>query len=166
MSSGPKIVKLNTLVIYETPMGFYNYASDFAKWANRAHAEKSKFFSPVPYYLYCRSIELVLKAFLLAKGLTKRQLKDRKLGHNLIALLDRAKKLDLEKIIIINPEWESQLNKANEYYNNKDFEYFNIGIGYHGLPSLNILNEVSKNLLISLKQICLDAADAHPITET
>ena len=155
-------VIINTVVVYETPIGFHNYASDFATWANRSRTEKSQFFSPVPYYLYCRSIELVIKAFLLAKGMTKKQLKTRKFGHDLTALLIEAKKLGLEDIVVIESEWEIELSKANDYYFKKDFEYFNVTFGYHGLPSLAALNELSEKLLKSLKRICQDAADSPP----
>lgn len=160
------IVKVNTVVVYETPIGFHNYASDFADWANRARIEKSKYFSPVPYYLYCRSIELVLKSFLLAKGMTKKQLKARKLGHDLIALLAKAREMGLEDIVVIGSDEEVELSKANEYYCKKDFEYFNVGFGYYSLPSLSILNELSERLLMSLKQICIDAADSPPTLVT
>ena len=160
------IVKVNTVVVYETPIGFHNYASDFAVWANRSRGEKTQFFSPVPYYLYCRSIELVIKAFLLAKGITKKQLKARKLGHDLTALLTEARKMGLEDIVVIDPEWEAELSKANDYYFKKDFEYFNVAFGYYSLPSLVVLNELSEVLLKSLKRVCIDAADSPPKNAT
>ncbi len=156
-------IKIQTVVAYVTPIGFHQYASDFATWAERAHAHGSKFFSPVPYYLYCRSLELVLKAFLLAKGVSKKQLKARSLGHDLTALLTKAKKLGLEEIVTIKPRWDAELSKANEYYSKKDFEYFNVGFAYYGLPSLSVLQEFSDQLLQSLKRLCLDAADAPSI---
>lgn len=160
MPSAPKVIKVEPVVVYVTPIGFHQYASDFAAWANRAHADKSPNFSPVPYYLYCRSIELVLKAFLLAKGITKKQLKTRSLGHNLTALLTKARQLGLEDIVVVKSQWETELSRANDYYSKKDFEYFNVAFGYYGLPSLAVLQEFSGQLLNSLKRVCLDAADA------
>ena len=108
--------------------------------------------------LYCRSIELALKAFLLAKGLTKKELKSRKLGHDLVALSGKAKKMGLDDYLVVNREWEINLSNANDYYYKKDFEYFNVAFQYYGLPSLDELNEYSKGLLKSIRQVCIDAA--------
>ena len=158
-----QIVKVQQVVAYVSPIGFHQYAADFVKWADRASAEPSQFFSPVPYYLYCHSIELSLKAFLLARGITKKKLKDRRYGHDLIALLNKAKQLGLEDIVPIRPEWESELSKANDYYFHKEFEYFNVGFFANGLPLLVDLRELSQVLIKSLKRVCLDAADAPGI---
>jgi hypothetical protein len=46
-------------------------------------------YSPVPYFLYCRSLELVLKAYLLARGVSKGNLN--KFGHDLLKLVEEAR---------------------------------------------------------------------------
>jgi hypothetical protein len=62
------VIKVEPLKIKITPYGFYKYATDYFfatdKWTT---AVKDAGYSPVPYFLYCRTIELGLKAFLLAK---------------------------------------------------------------------------------------------------
>ncbi len=50
-----------------TPVGYAVYAEQFLK-AAQSIPKDDKQFTPVPYYLYCRALELILKAFLLAKG--------------------------------------------------------------------------------------------------
>ena len=153
------------VVSYETPIGFHHYASDFAEWAARAHAHKTKFYSPVPYYLYCRALELTLKAFLLANGVTKSQLKKRKLGHDLLALLERATNLGVETVLEIKPLWRSQLLIANDFYTNKEFEYFSVGsaLRLNELPSLVVLQEFSTELLKATKPVCIRAADRSSV---
>ena len=58
-----RIVSVPPALVHLSPLGFNRYAAHFL------HAEASlspeQGFSPVPYYLCCRSIELSLKAFLL-----------------------------------------------------------------------------------------------------
>jgi hypothetical protein len=147
---------------YETPLGFHRFACDFGEWAERAHDHKTEFFSPVPYYLYCRSIELALKAFLLARGATKPEIASKKLGHNLLPLLAKAKELGLGSAIGVLPEWEHELEQADKLYADKAFEYFHVGTVLARRPSLDVLRQFSKALRAAVRQACLDAADGPP----
>lgn len=92
-----KNVTINALPgeINISPIGFHIYAVDFFNTARTL--DVSTKFSPVPYYCYSRSIELVLKAFLLAKGVTISELKQQPLGHDLEKVLNKAKELGLDK---------------------------------------------------------------------
>ena len=47
------------------------------------------------YFLFCHSIELVLKAYLAQHGLTEKQLRDQPFRHNIKNLLNRAIKCGL-----------------------------------------------------------------------
>ena len=58
------------------PSMFHALAREFV-WAAESY-EMTDSFSPVHYFLYCRSVELSLKAFLLAKGVDISRLKSRK----------------------------------------------------------------------------------------
>ncbi len=143
-----------------SPIWFHRYASEFATWARKAHDGMGDNFSPVPYYLCCRSLELVLKAFLLAKGVSQRELMKRDLGHDLCKILLKAKNLDLEKEVPLTSHWEAEVEKANDYYADKGFEYLDVataGRGYPNLPNLDILNELVSTLLTNLKDVCLYA---------
>jgi hypothetical protein len=154
-------------ISYETPLGFHRYASDFAWWAERARDRKTEFYTPTPYYLYCRALELTLKSYLLAKGVPKKRIKTRKLGHNLVALLDLATKLGIESYLSIKPTWRSHLTGANSFYESKEFEYFNVGNVFriHDLPSLYVLHEFSSELLKATLSPCMDAAGGPPPPE-
>jgi hypothetical protein len=142
-----------------SPIGFHHYASEFATSARQAQAAgRGSAFSPVPYYLYCRSLELGLKAFLLAKGGTLDELKS-DLGHDLGKILREARGRGLEQTVPFAAHWEDELRKANAYYPSKGFEYFEIKTavrGYPQLPALDVLNEIVTTLLKGIERICLD----------
>ncbi len=64
--SGSVVVSVGTATFRVDPVGFAIYADQFLKAAQSV--PKSSKSTPVPYYLFCRALELILKAFLLAKG--------------------------------------------------------------------------------------------------
>lgn len=84
-----------------TATGLARYAYqylDAAMLVDEHHGARAghEFVSPIPaYYLALHSIELTLKAFLRHKGLTVRELRSRKYGHDLRACYRKAKELGL-----------------------------------------------------------------------
>jgi hypothetical protein len=141
-----------------SPFGFHHYATHFLQVARSIQPGST--FSPVAYYLYCHSLELSLKAFLLVKGVSKEKLK-KSLGHNLEAILTRADGLGLQREVPVTITEKEELSKANEYYCNKEFEYFEVGsaaIGYPDLPNLSILADLAEKLVRELKALCIAAA--------
>jgi len=157
---GNYVLKAESGVLYISPLGFHRYASEFLRATQSFKITDS--FSPVPYYLICRSMELALKAFLLAKGVPERTLKGRTLGHNLEKGLKKAVSLGLDKVVSITPQHKEELKKANNYYASKGFEYFKIAktaTGYPDLPNLRVLSDLASLLVTKLKPLCLQATD-------
>jgi hypothetical protein len=153
-------IKIDPIAIYISPMGFHRYANEFLSSLGKLKPEIS--FSPVPYYLICRSIELSLKSYLLAKGVPHKKLKQRDLGHDLVKVLQKAKSLGIESILQTSPQQEIELAKANEYYASKGFEYFQVvkaATGYKDLPDLSELHELAGMLVKDLEKICMNASD-------
>ena len=154
------VVHCEPAKIYVSPTGFLVYARDFLE-AHKSH-KPEKPFSPASYYLICRSLELSLKAFLLTKGVTRPEIRDRKkLGHNLQKILERAFELDINSVSPISSEQVLEIEKANNWYARKGFEYFeikNIVDGKETLPDLNVLVEFAERLAIDLEPLCLSAA--------
>ena len=152
------VMKAETLHINLSPFGFHRYASEFLRAADSFKCEDG--FSPVAYYLRCHAIELALKAFLLAKGFPKNDLKH-KLGHNLEEALKSATKHGLQSKVAIKPKEKEEIKKANVYYADKGFEYFQVPKavrGYPKLPDLKILADVSSRLVSGLNDVCMNAA--------
>jgi len=155
-SPGDVVIEVPTAHIDIGPFGFYRYADEYHQAANAIIPRNS--FSPVPYYLYCRSLELGLKAYLLTKGLSQKDLK-LIFGHNLTKLLNKAKRKGLLRIFSIERTEEEVIRNANVYYKSKALEYFDLyraGTGYRDLPELTELAKITSNLLASIERECKD----------
>ncbi len=158
--SDQQIIRPEPVIVNLSPLGFHKYASDFLRAADSV--EMSDAFNPVPYYLCCRSLELILKALLLAKGVPLNDLKGKSLSHDLILILRRARSLGLNDLVVVTRLQENEIRKANDYYKIplKGFEYFRVGrliSSYPDLPEVGILTEVSQNMIRSLEDLCLNA---------
>jgi hypothetical protein len=153
------VIKAEPGIIHISPFGFFHYGKEFLDAAKGF--KQSAYYSPAPYFLYCRSIELFLKAFLLAKGVPKKHLPKRNLyWHDLEKILKKAQDLSLSAFVKITPEQEKEISKANRYYAFKGFEYFEVIKGvkaYPELPDLLFLEKVASELVTHLESFCLNA---------
>jgi hypothetical protein len=157
---GNVVIKVPPSVLHISPLGFHRYASEFLKAAQGFKINDG--FSPVPYYLTCRSMELSLKAFLLAKGFPKKRLKEKNLGHDLEKILEKAISMGLDTFVSLLPQHKEELKKANKYYASKGFEYFEVikaMTGYRNLPDISVLTDVAALLVSKLEPVCLQATD-------
>lgn len=121
----------------------------FHRWATHYQKCRKDFqcpdpFSPVPYFLLCRAIELELKARHL-KHMTQSNVK-KNFGHDLgkaYGALDPAEK-------ILNQSEEHTLQLANDIYMDKGFEYFGLQdalTGYSRFPDLALLDSIASKLI-------------------
>ena len=153
------IVRAKTIVCIAGPISFLQYASEWL-YAARAIAPGPSFpsvpYSPVPYFLYCRTIELALQAFLLAKTESDpnidraKELKSRELGHNLVKVLAKARTLGLDQDVATTPEHGKEVARANKYYQSKGFEYFELKTlmtRSRDLPDLQVLADFASLLV-------------------
>lgn len=104
------------------PLLFHRYADEF----RLAGLDMKSDFTPVQCFLYCKSIELSLKAFLLTKGVTIEVLRSRKqtgIGHDLEKALREAESRGLGDFVEIADESREELRKANNLYVVKGLEY-------------------------------------------
>jgi hypothetical protein len=101
-----------------------------------------------------------MKSFLLAKGITRQEIKN-EYGHDLQKILRKAKELGINTTSPISETQEEQIVKANDWYARKGFEYFelqNIVDGPETLPNLQALAEIARCLVKNLKPFCLSVA--------
>jgi hypothetical protein len=146
------VIKIESMNLNITPLGFHKYARDYLRTADNLTLESQ--YSPVPYFLYCRAIELGLKAYLLAKGKNLDFVKD--LRHDLKKGLKCARKHALDNIIVTTENENNQIKIANKYYNTKGFEYFEVfnhALGLEGLPELDVLKKYTHKLLNKIKPL-------------
>ena len=94
-------------------------------------------FSPVPFFLCCRAIELEIKSKHLEEK--RQQLVKKDLGHDIVKAYDT---LD-EKYKILNEDEYLLLKKTSEVYLSKAFEYINVGdagTAFKRFPDLEALD--------------------------
>ena len=131
------------------PLLFHRYADEF--W--EVGAEMTSDFTPVRCFLYCKSIELSLKAFLLAKGVTVSMLRSRKktgIGHNLVNALREAESRGLSDFVEIAQESREELRKANDLYMVKGLEYadnYEVMMSGGRFPDPNVLSKFARVLI-------------------
>jgi hypothetical protein len=127
-----------------------NLAPDaFHRWTTHYYKCRQDFvsphkFSPVPYFLLCRAIELELKSRHL-KNITQLEVKNA-FGHDLMKVYTALAKHEQ----ILAPSEFSILQQANDIYRDKDFEYFDPEdalTGYRRFPNLATLDAITKKLL-------------------
>ena len=141
---------MNNIMI--TPeAGFINF-SPYAFHKTAEHFYKAKcdfeapgdFFSPVPFFLCCRAIELELKSKHLEEK--RQQLVKKELSHDILKAYDT---LD-EKYKILNENEYLLLKKTSELYLSKRFEYIhvkNVGTALTSFPDLETLDALTRKIL-------------------
>jgi hypothetical protein len=126
-----------------TDRGLLRYGWDYYKAfieVYKNHPKDTEMYQ-VKFYLLCHSLELALKAFLKHKGYTRKQLINN-FGHDLEKLLlELYRKYEL----IFDKESAQRIFHVNQYYNTKQFEYFQTG--YKELVDINKLGDVTKLML-------------------
>ena len=112
----------------------------------------------MPYFSTIgHSIELFLKAFLLAKGVPLSVLKRRDYGHNLSNLVDLALENKITEHVDLNSAQVAVIRAMSEEYESKRYQYIRTGIMF--LPDISIIHEAAEKLSMGLKRLCYDATD-------
>ncbi len=154
------VLKAESAHFFVSPLYFIHYAEDFLEASNSHYSERP--FSPVKYYLVCHSIELSLKAYLLLSGVSKNEIRDRSLGHNLSNILKKCEELGIQEIVSISDLQRSLVDELNKWYSRKGFEYFevkNLIAGVGNLPSVGSADELAASLISNLKEPCKNEAN-------
>ncbi len=136
-------LKLETGHINLSPVGFRRWAAHYLKAARYLEAPDEGF-SPVRYFLFCRAIELQLKAWHL-ENLRQIEVKN-DYGHNLISSY---KDLSTDKQMLSAEEVET-LRIANTMYMDKGFEYMAVmdaATGFSRAPCIGALESIAIKLI-------------------
>jgi hypothetical protein len=139
----------------ETPAGFLLHAREFFDAANAVLMHRNTVSLP-SYFLLGRSIELSLKAYLLASGVTQRELKSRKFGHDLSALCKEAMARGIKSKITITDIEIGTLLLLNFDYLEKRLEYRVTG-GTYALPHIEVTTQFAQKLANGLDHFCSKA---------
>lgn len=136
----------------ETAAGLLCHAREFLCAAELLLSNSEQVSLP-SYFLLGRSVELSLKAFLLACGMTRRELKSRKYGHDLEALLDEAIMRGIEREVSIKDVERGVLQLLNLDYLEKRLEYRVTGGTYY-LPLIDVTEQIARKLSNGLDTFC------------
>lgn len=145
MSTAPThhVLYASTIHINLSPVGFRRWARHFLA-CRQTFVSPDPGFSPIPYFLNCRAIELELKARHLENA-KQRDVKD-KYWHDL-ELTYRDLPADQKTL---TPDELTVLQAANTVYKGKGFEYFGLEdvlTGYKRFPDLGALDALAQKLV-------------------
>ncbi len=135
-----------------TPAGLWRYGKEFSRAGNLVHRKAHPRLSAPAYYLLGHSIELLLKAFLLGRGVPLQELRSKRLGHNLDALFERARYHQVGREIHLSQVDRGVLHLLNIEYSLKRFEY--ICAGPIHIPEWSLLQSLSSKLTSGLEEFC------------
>jgi hypothetical protein len=141
-----QVIKPQSIVENISPDAFHWWAKDY--YRSKQDFTVRDRFSPVPYFLLCRSIELEIKAQHLHTS-TRKEVK-KKYWHDLSQAYNDLPK---DKQILNLAELE-MLDKASAIYKDKGFEYFNPDDalrGYKMFPDLQMLDQIASKLIEALE---------------
>ena len=96
------------------------------------------------YFLVGHAIELSLKAFLLGRKVGVAELRSRKYGHNLEALLRESRRRQIGREVPLNMKEVQAVLLLNECYCAKELEY--VVVGLRTLPSYALIHAVASKL--------------------
>jgi hypothetical protein len=143
-------------------MGFFLDSEDFLS-AYKAYAPEYAF-STAKNFLACRSLELVLKAFIAAKGESHQSIR-LEYSHSLVKALARAKGQGLLALTSISDADESEIEFANTWYSGKRFEYFQIrnipDVANGRTPDHQRLAVIASKIQDSIRQFCIEHSRAN-----
>jgi hypothetical protein len=142
-----------------SPFALNHYAKDFLRAGSYLEELPNGEFSPVQLYLFAHAIELALKAFLRASGLSLKVLANT-YGHKLALLLNEAESRDLLAAVSLKLEERAEIRRADQYYSEKLFEYPNLVEmlkGFPEKPDPALLRTAAEVLVRDLEAVCADA---------
>ena len=139
-----------------TSAGLWRFSRDYLHAGSLVAKESGGKFSHPAHFLFGRSIELVLKAFLVARGVPYSKLRNAPYGHNLHNLLLEARRRRLGNECKLSKSQLQSITLLNEQYCSKKLEY--IVTGFITVPSATSLLLTVTSLVTSLESYCINAA--------
>jgi hypothetical protein len=123
----------NSLGMLNSSTKWLNAAAHLIETSNDKLYPGMEFSSPV-YFMILHGLEVTLKSFLCARGISETRLRNLKeFGHDLRKLINEAEKKDLHKICPIGPAAQQRIRLIAEDYAGKHLQYF-MGNSLHQWP--------------------------------
>ena len=161
------VLKPESLTIIITGVYFRKYAVRYQEAAVQALSScvTKEPFDPIPYQLFCQSLELHLKSYIWIKEKYGRDKFRKKYGHDIVKLWRHSKDRGIQKYIKLTPLRERVINLVGPYYKARKFCYLDIDMVYDGYKdiksepkSLQTLKRLTLQLCNSLRRPLYDAS--------
>lgn len=140
-----------TIII--TGMNFMQYAVRYRDAAVQAaqQPKKQQGFDPVPYQLYCQSLELHLKSYIwLVDGIGRKTIRN-KYGHDLLKLWQHSLDRGLGRYAAPTENRNNMISLVSPYYKNRKFCYLDIDMIFEGYRDL----KKQPNLVVTISKLTL-----------
>lgn len=139
-----------------TSAGMWRYSNEFLIAGSVVKASAEGKYSNPAIFLFCRAMELSLKAFLLARGVSVSELRNpKRFGHNLNNLVREARRRKLGQYHKLTRQDIKAIDLLNAEYSSKHFEY--IVTGTIKVPPIDGVELLVVQLVINLKTYCVNA---------
>ena len=138
-----------------TSAGLWRFSRDYGVAGSVVAKSANGKFSHPAYFLFGRSIELALKAFLVARGTSYSKLRGRDYGHDLKVLLREARRRRLGQFVKLSAADIRGIHQLNIEYSSKRLEY--IVTGAFSVPNLLGVQLLAAGLVTSLERFCIEA---------
>ena len=111
-----------------SPFGLLRFAEEYRLAANMVMKGKNQNeYSNPAFMLIGQSIELSLKAFLLARGVPMERLRSKLYGHDLGRLLDEAIRRRIDRLVELHEFHRNAIHLIAPIYKNHEFRYIVTG---------------------------------------
>lgn len=128
-----------------SPFGLLRFAEEYRAAALVVRQAKAGEIPPSPaYMLIGQSIELSLKAFLLARGVPLEKLAAKPFGHDLEALLREARRRRIDRLVPLHQFHDEAIQLVSPVYRRHEFRY--IVTGVRTLPKWEFLVHTAAEL--------------------
>lgn len=149
-----------------SPVGMARFSSEFMEAALAADAAMRQgaghhWTTPFPVLFQAgQAIELILKSYLLSRGVTLQKVR-KDYGHNLRRALRKAKELGLLSLVEITAEEDLALEVLDDLYSTKQLQY--IVIGAARAPHFEPLRQLALKLIHAVSMSVGYAARRLPL---
>lgn len=163
-----------SVVIHCEPGHIEMTGAVFMVYANRYHdaaigsmtsSKNVRGFDPVPYYLFCQSLELHLKSFIWLKDRIATNTIKNKYRHNIVKLWDHAKARGIDRYARATELRDRVISLVGPYYKDRKLNYLDLDMIFQGYKDIKsepkaipTLRRLTHQLGKSLKQPILQAS--------
>lgn len=132
------VVQVGTATLAVTGIQFMLYANRYLEAGESIinNSASDQWFDPLPYQLFCQSLELHLKSFIwLSDKHNQKKIKG-KYGHDIVKLWRQSKSRGINKFCVPTDLRNKTIKLVGPYYKARKFTYLDLSMSWEGIPKL------------------------------